>query len=562
MVAVRERPAHRPDVGITGAGAGRPASFTPHGGMSCARSDGHGEPMSENYDVIIIGSGAGGGTLAHTLAESGKNILLLERGDFLPRELENWDARQVFVDGRYISKDTWFGGDGNSSFQPQVHYFVGGATKLYGAALYRLRPGDFGELKHASGISPAWPLSYDDFEPWYSAAERLYQVHGNAGEDPTDGPHSEPYPWPAVSHEPRLQQISDDLAKAGYHPFHAPCGILLDEADRPRSTCIRCATCDGYPCLVHAKADAEVIAVRPLLGRPNVTLLTRTEVTKLETDGSGRTVTAVVVYRDGNREVYTADIVAVCAGAANSAKILLNSASEAHPRGLANGSDQVGRNYMFHNCKAVAALSKERNDTVFQKTLGINDFYFATEDYEYPAGNIQMVGKSNAEAMRGEQPQLTWFAPEWGLTDTAKHSVDFWLTTEDLPVPENRVTTDRDGNVHLTVTMTNNAEADRLYEELKKILNHTGMAAHHVFRKNFYMDMDIPLAGCAHQAGTCRFGTDPATSVLDTNCKAHELDNLYVVDTSFFPSIGAVNPALTAMANALRVGDHLRQRMA
>jgi len=254
--------------------------------------------------------------------------------------------------------------------------------------------------------------------------------------------------------------------------------------------------------------------------------------------------------------------VAVCAGAANSAKMLLTSATDRHPNGLANGSDHVGRNYMFHNCKAVAALSKEPNDTVYQKTLGINDFYLATKDYEYPAGNIQMVGKSNAEAMRGEQPQLTWFAPEWGLDDTAKHSVDFWLTTEDLPVPENRVTTDQDGNVHLTYSPTNAEEADRLYEELKKILNHTGMAAHHVFRKNFYMDMAIPLAGCAHQAGTCRFGTDPATSVLDTDCKVHELDNLYVVDTSFFPSIGAVNPALTAMANALRVGDHIRQRMA
>ena len=228
--------------------------------------------MTENYDVIIIGSGAGGGTLAYTLADSGKNILLLERGDFLPRELANWDAEPVFVKGRYISKDTWFDRDGKR-FQPQVHYFVGGATKMYGAALYRLRPQDFGEIKHVDGISPAWPLSYADFEPWYSQAERLYQVHGNAGEDPTEGPRSEPYPWPAVSHEHRLQEISDHLAKGGYHPFHAPCGIMLNEADRPASTCIRCATCDGYPCLVHAKADAEVIAVRPLLGRPNVTLL-------------------------------------------------------------------------------------------------------------------------------------------------------------------------------------------------------------------------------------------------------------------------------------------------
>ena len=516
--------------------------------------------VTEHYDAIIVGSGAGGGTLAHTLAPSGKRILLLERGDFLPRELDNWDPKPVFVDGKYISKDTWFDRDGKS-FQPQVHYFVGGATKLYGAALYRLRPQDFGEIKHVDGVSPAWPLSYDDFEPWYTRAEQLYQVHGNGGEDPTEGPRSAPYPWPAVSHEPRIQQISDDLAKGGYHPFHAPCGILLNEAQRARSTCIRCTWCDGYPCLVHAKSDAEVIAVRPLLDHENVTLLTGAEVTKLETDDSGRTVTGVVVSRDGNREVYTGDIVALSAGAANSAKILLNSASDAHPHGLANGSDQVGRNYMFHNCLAVVALAKEKNDTVFQKTLGINDFYFGAKDYQWPIGNIQMIGKSNAEAMRGEKPTLTRLSPEWTLADVAEHAVDFWLTTEDLPVPGNRVTTDKDGNVHLTYTSTNDEEAGRLYHELKKIMNHTGMAEHHVLRKNFYMDMSIPVAGCAHQAGTCRFGTDPATSVLDTDCKAHELDNLYVVDTSFFPSIGAVNPALTAMANAIRVGEHLLGRM-
>ncbi len=517
--------------------------------------------MTENYDVIIIGSGAGGGTLAHSLAGSGKRILLLERGDFLPRELDNWDPKPVFVDGKYMSKDTWYDRDGKG-FQPQVHYFVGGATKLYGAALYRLRPQDFEELKHVSGISPAWPLSYDDFEPWYSKAEQLYQVHGDGNEDPTEGHRSEPYPWPAVSHEPRLQEIHDKLAKGGYRPFHAPCGILLDEANRPNSACIRCAWCDGYPCLVHAKADAEVIAVRPLLGRPNVTLLTGAEVTKLETDAAGRTVTGVVVSRNGATEVYRGDIVAISAGAANSAKLLLNSANDKHPNGLANGSDQVGRNYMYHNSKAVAALAMEKNDTTYQKTLGINDFYFGTKDYQWPMGNIQMVGKSNAEAMRGEQPEKTMFAPEWTLSDVAEHSVDWWLCTEDLPVAENRVTTDSDGNVHLDYSPTNLEEHDRLYEELKKILNHTGMAAHHVWRKNYYQGMEIPLAGVAHQAGTCRFGTDPADSVLDVNCKAHELDNLYVVDTSFFPSIGAVNPALTAMANALRVGDHLLSRMA
>src|SRR6516164_8648453 len=312
---------------------------SPKRGDAPRPSGADGGVMAENYDVIIVGTGAGGGTLAHTLAPSGKRVLLLERGDFLPRETDNWDPKPVFVDGKYISKDTWYDRDGKA-FQPQVHYFVGGATKLYGAALYRLRPADFGELKHADGISPAWPLTYADFEPWYSKAERLYQVHGNAGEDPTEGPRSEPYPWPAVSHEPRLQQISDQLAAGGYHPFHAPCGILLNEAHRAASTCIRCTWCDGYPCLVHAKADAEIIAVRPLLEAPNVTLLTGAEVTKLETDDSGRAVTGVVVSRDGNREVYQADIVAISAGAANSAKILLNSASDKHPNGLANGSDQ------------------------------------------------------------------------------------------------------------------------------------------------------------------------------------------------------------------------------
>jgi choline dehydrogenase-like flavoprotein len=516
--------------------------------------------MPDQFDVIIIGTGAGGGTLAHTLASSGKRVLLLERGDFLPKETENWSPDDVFIDGRYISKDTWYDGDG-TAFQPQVHYFVGGATKLYGAALYRLRPEDFGEIHHVDGLSPAWPVGYDEFEPFYTKAEQLYQVHGTHGEDPTEGPFSAPYPAPAVSHEPRLQEISDALTAKGYHPFSAPCGILLDESDRNRSQCIRCAWCDGYPCMVHAKADADIMAVRPSLQSANVTLETGAMVSKLETDSSGRTVTGVVVDRNGTPEVFRADVVVVAAGAANSAKLLLNSANDAHPTGLANGSDQVGRNYMFHNCKALVSLSKEPNDTVFQKTLGINDFYFAGGDREWPLGNIQMVGKSNAGAMKGEEPKLTLLAPHWSLEDVAKHAVDWWLTTEDLPRPDNRVTVDAQGDVHLAYEATNSEEADGLYKELRTILNHVGMADHHLLSKNFYMSMGVPVAGCAHQAGTCRFGTDPATSVLDVNCKAHQLDNLYVVDTSFFPSIGAVNPALTAMANAIRVGEHLTERL-
>ena len=270
-------------------------------------------------------------------------------------------------------------------------------------------------------------MSYDEFEPWYSEAEQLYQVHGDHGEDPTEGHWSQQYPWPAVSHEPRIQQLADDLTAAGYHPYHAPCGIMLNEAHRAMSTCIRCTWCDGYPCLVHAKSDAESIAVRPALASPNVTLLVNTEVVKLETDPTGRTVTGVVVVRDGERETYEADIVALSAGASNTAKILLASANDQHPNGLANGSDQVGRNYMFHNSKAVVAISKEPNDTVFQKTLAINDFYLGADDYEWPVGQIQMVGKSNAEAMKGEEPKLTKLAPHWSLSETARHTVDFWL---------------------------------------------------------------------------------------------------------------------------------------
>ncbi|MGO9295753.1 MAG: GMC oxidoreductase [Streptosporangiaceae bacterium] len=442
-----------------------------------------------------------------------------------------------------------------------MHYYVGGATKMYGAALYRLRPADFGEIRHVDGISPAWPLSYADFEPYYTKAEWLYQVHGTHGEDPAEGAWSKQFPWPAVSHEPRIAQLAEDLARGGYHPFSAPCGILLDEADRPRSACIRCAWCDGYPCLVHAKADAEVIAVRPLLGLDNVTLVTNAEVLRLATDPSGRTVTGVVTRHGAETQVHRGAIVVLAAGAANTAKILLQSATDQHPAGLANGSDQVGRNYMFHNSRAIVALGEEPNETVYQKTLALNDFYLAGDGRQWPLGNIQMLGKSNAMAMKGEEPHLTKLAPHWSLAEVARHAVDLWLTTEDLPRPDNRVTVDADGRVHLAYTATNTSEAAGLYEELRKILNHVGMAAHHVLRKNFYMSMDVPVAGAAHQAGTCRFGSDPATSVLNLNCKAHELDNLYVADTSFFPSIGAVNPALTAMANAIRVGEHLAARL-
>lgn len=508
------------------------------------------------YDVVIIGTGAGGGTLARRLAPSGKKILLLERGDFLKRERENWSAEEVFVKNRYVSSDTWYDEKGKS-FQPQVHYFVGGATKLYGAALYRLRKEDFGEIKHYDGISPAWPISYEEMESYYTEAEKIYQVHGLRGEDPTEPPASAPYLFPFVSHEPRIAKLFEDLKRGGYHPFPAPCGIMLNEKEPLKSRCIRCDTCDGFPCLVQAKADAEMVGVRPALEHSNVTLLCNTHVKKLNTNPNGTCVTEVVAERDGKEERFQAHLVVVSCGAVNSAKLLLQSANDKHPNGLANGSDQVGRNYMFHLSQAVLAVSKEPNLTQFQKTLAINDFYFSAPDFPYPLGNIQMLGKSQGAMFRGEKPIETLLVPEMGLDALARHSVDFWLSTEDLPLAENRVTVDKEGKVTLRYTPTNQVPAQKLYEKLKGMLEHLGMHPNHLFPRNAYLKSTIPIAGAAHQSGTCRFGKDPKSSVLDTKNKAHELDNLYVVDTSFFPSIGAVNPSLTAIANALRVGDHL-----
>lgn len=515
--------------------------------------------MANTYDVIIIGSGAGGGTLAHRLAPSGKRILIIERGDWLPREPQNWLTEEVFVNNRYVSTDIWHDKQGKP-FQPGTHYFVGGATKMYGAALYRLRQEDFSERQHEDGISPAWPISYDELEPYYTQAEQMYHVHGVRGEDPTEPPCSAPYPHPPVSHEPRIAKLAEDLARAGYNPFHTPCGIMLDESNMPYSRCVRCIDCDGFPCLVHAKSDAEVLAVRPALEHPNVTLLTKALVEKLETNSAGTAVTKVIVNHNGQQKTYEAGIVVVSCGAANSAKLLLMSANDKHPRGLANGSDQVGRNYMFHNSQAVLALSKEPNPTQYQKTLGINDFYFGMPGYEFPMGNIQMIGKSQAPMFRGEKPIETALAPQWSLEMIARHAVDFWLSTEDLPRSENRVTVDRQGNITLSYTPTNQKAKLKLYEKLKSMLSSLDMHDHLITR-NLYMKNEIDVGGVAHQSGTCRFGSDPQTSVLNTNCKAHELDNLYVVDTSFYPSIGAVNPALTAMANALRVGDHLLERI-
>ena len=521
--------------------------------------------MPDHYDVIVIGSGPGGASLAQRLAPTGKRILMLERGGYLPRSRTNWDAKAVFVDGIYQAQETWYGGDGKT-FAPGLHYYVGGNSKVYGAALLRLRERDFGEVRHQDGISPAWPLGYDVFEPYYTQAEALYHVHGQRGEDPTEPWSSAPYAYPAIKHEPRIQDLHNILAREGLHPFHLPLGIKLDQNPDGSATtyspCIRCDAFDGFPCAINAKADAQVINVDPTrAAHPDFTLLTGALVTRLETDPAGRSVRMVHVEREGQAEQYSADLVVVACGALSSALLLLRSANDAHPKGLANGSDQVGRNYIRHNMSIVMALLKEPNHTVFQKTLAVSDYYFEAPDYEFPLGLIQMCATSHGEQIRGEAPlpSLMALIPEMPFDKMAEHSIDFWLQTEDLPRPENRIRYDGD-RVVLETTETGVEPARRLRQKLKEMLGPM-QAWPALFDRSLYLGKKIPIGGTAHQAGTVRFGTDPAQSVLDLDCKAHELDNLYVVDAGFFPSIGAVNPTLTIIANALRVADRIKERL-
>lgn len=507
------------------------------------------------YDIIIVGTGAGGGTLMHKLGGSGKKILVLERGDYLPREKENWDTLEVFKKERYHTTETWKT-NGDEDLHPGTGYWVGGNTKVYGAALFRLREKDFDEVQHASGISPAWPVKYNVFEPYYTAAEKLYTVHGKMGMDPTEPVRSEDYSFPAVSHETRIQELHDSLVKEGLHPFYIPLGIKLNEADMPNSECIRCNTCDGFPCLLHAKSDADINCVRPALNSSNVTLMTNAKVTRLNTGNNGKELLSIDVEINGITEQFTASIFVLAAGAINSAALLLQSANNDHPHGLANSSGQVGRNFMKHHNMAMIGVSARPNPVKFQKTLAINDFYWGDDEFTFPMGHIQLLGKSNKDMLAADAP---FFTPGLVLDEMATHSIDWWMTGEDLPQADNRVQV-IDGNIHLDYTENHTEGFVRLVNKWKHILT-TIDSGHSFFPHSLYLRKKIPLAGVAHQCGTARFGTDATSSVLDINCKTHDIDNLYVVDGSFFPSSGAVNPSLTIIANALRIGDHLLERL-
>lgn len=515
-----------------------------------------------HYDVIIIGTGAGGSTLAYHLAPTGKRILILERGGFLPREKENWSALEVYQRERYHTHENWYDVNGKA-FRPAMSYWVGGNTKVYGAALLRLRERDFEQVEHHSGISPEWPLKYADFEPYYTQAEQLYDVHGQAGTDPTEPPRSLPYPYPAVSHEPRMQELANAFGHAGLRPFNLPLGLKLNEVDRSLGACIRCNTCDGFPCLTQGKADGEINGIQPIRSFTNVTLVTEAKVTRLHTNPSGLEITAVEADVAGEVVQFTGDVVVVACGAINSTALLLRSANDAHPSGLANSSGQVGRNLMKHVCTALVQLNTKLNPAVYQKTICISDFYWGEADYPYPMGLIQNTGNVLADMLPAEAPgflaPLLKLRPGAELKAVADHTVGWWLQTEDLPDPNNRVRMEGDRLV-LEYKLNNLESHSRLLKRWIEIL-HQVDRAEQLIPFSLYPRNTVPIQTVGHQCGTCRFGADPSTSVLDLNCRTHDVDNLYVVDGSFFPSSSGVNPTLTIVANALRVGNHLTARL-
>jgi choline dehydrogenase-like flavoprotein len=507
-----------------------------------------------HYDIIIIGTGAGGGTIAPQLAASGKRVLILERGEFLPRERENWDSKAVFEEKRYLAKETWY--DKNDQpFEPYTHYWVGGNTKVYGAALLRMREFDFGEVRHFGGVSPAWPITYDELEPYYTRAERMYHVHGERGLDPFDPPASEPYVQKPLAAEPRMQELFDDLTALGHKPFPIPLGVRLDASDPTEAPYVP-SQFDGYPDLTEVKSDSHVVAIKTVLARPNVTLITGAYVERLNTGHTGGSVSEVVVHRHGERLVFRGDVVVLACGAINSAALLLRSADSKHPRGLANSSDQVGRNYMTHQNGCFIAVMQTPNPSPFQKHFGMTDFYRGADDSLFPLGLIQLMGKPDAgtlQWLRGDK------LPGVPMSDIQSRTIDFFLTSEDLPDPNNRISLREDGTIRVSYTHNNMEAYDRLQAKLEHMMIETERRRGR--RGPEFLASRLGVSGVSHQNGTLRFGRDAAGSVLDMNCKAHDLDNLYVVDGSFFPSSGAVNPSLTIMANALRVGDHLLERL-
>jgi len=494
--------------------------------------------VRDGATVVIVGSGMGGGTLAWGLAQRGIDVLVVERGDYLPQEPQNWSPEAVFVQRRYKPQEMWIDDHGHE-FAPGVHYLVGGNTKVYGASLPRLREQDFERTEYPSGTSPAWPFRYADLEPYYGQVEDLYRVHGTTGEDPSEPWRSSPFPFPALEHEPYVAETIRRLADQGVHPSSTAMGVDL----QPGGACIRCGTCDGFPCRLGAKSDAQTCGIDPALATGHVRLLKNARVERLIAE-QGRVVAVEGEFegeRAGETFRITGGAFAICGGAANSAALLMKSASDGHPHGLANSSGLVGRNYMVHNNTHIAAIDPRRkNDVVFQKTVAINDFYRDMGD-GHPGGTIQLIGKVQGSMMKTHATRV----PLMALNRIAARSMEWLVMSEDLPSLNNRVRLDRRGRIQISWKPTNYDRHELLLARAKSLLRKAGYLG--IAEQRF----DIALN--SHMCGTAVAGTDPNTSVLDPWCRSHDVPNLFVVDSSFFPSSGAQNPALTIGAQALRV---------
>lgn len=490
-------------------------------------------------EIIIIGSGMGGATLAAALAPTGRRILILERGDRLPDSPEARDPAAIFQRGHYKPNEIWRDITGEP-LHPGNYAYVGGNTKFYGAVLLRYRAEDFRPLRHIEGTTPGWPIGYDDLEPFYSRAEELYRVRGDADQDPTEPRHSAPYPFPPVPDEPDIAALRKAFAAQGLHVSSLPLGVDIEAWLKRAPT-----GWDAFPCTTGAKSDAESCGLAEALKHPNVTLMTGTRVTRILAEG--RRVTGVEVDRAGGRETLTAPVVVLAAGAILSSALLLASANANHPNGLANRSDQVGRNFMNHNLTGMVALNPfRRNRTVYEKTIQFNDFYLTGGPNGEPLGNIQMLGRITGPILAGESG-----LPLWLSHLIADRSIHIMAMSEDLPDPNSRVLW-RNGEVVLDWKKTNTRAHDLLVQRLKQAMRRAGWP--------ITLSRGFPKSKPSHQCGTNRMGADPGSSVVDPMLKAHDLDNLYIADASVLPTSAAVNPSLTVAALALRLGQHLSAR--
>ncbi|MES2665578.1 MAG: GMC family oxidoreductase [Pseudomonadota bacterium] len=486
-------------------------------------------------DVIIIGSGMGGATLAAALAPTGRRIVILERGERMLPSAQARDPVAIFARGHFRPDEVWLDGAGKP-FNPGNYYVAGGNSKFYGAVLVRYRAEDFSPLRHMGGTTPGWPMDYAVLEPFYQQAEALYQVRGSLGQDPTEPPHSGRYDFAPVPDEAPIAEFRRRLQSVGLHPSSLPLGVDIDRWLAHGKT-----PWDAFPDTCGGKMDAETVGLAYALQHPNVTLHTNARVTRLVA-GGGR-ITGVEVAGMG---LLTAPVIVLSAGAVMSAALLLASADAAHPTGLANTSDQVGRNFMNHNLSAVLAIHPfRRNDGIYQKTLQVNDFYLTGGPNGEPLGNMQLLGKISGPILASDTP-IPLPVANW----IATHSVDLLAMSEDLPNPDSRVTL-RDGQVCLDWKRSNWDAHLALVARMKTLLRRAGYPI--VLSRAF--DRRTP----SHQCGTARMGHDPATSVVDPFCRSHDHENLFIVDASVLPTSAAVNPALTIAALALRTAGHITE---